>query len=129
MSEALVAVPVELSRAAWAAAVSGPLLALDGAVPRERVRASRPIKNARSLGGRFPSDVGLGPTPRVLLLEDLLPKDLDCGPLNLLNSQACPRHESGPRHPSVPDARVIAAGSGPGDDAAAGAGSMVGFSP
>ena len=77
---------LEVSRAACAAAVSGPFRARTDAARRERVRTSRPIRNARSLRERFPSAVG--PCPLALLLsKDLLPEDLDFELLNLLGSR------------------------------------------
>jgi hypothetical protein len=82
MSGALVAsFAVELSRAAWAAAVNGPLLALGDAGPRERVRRSRPMRNARSRGARFPLAAVPRPASAVLLL--ILRNDLDRELLNM----------------------------------------------
>jgi len=88
MSGAFVATGLlEVSRAACAAAVKRTIRARADAAPRERVRTSRPIRNARSLAERFPSAV-VGPCPLALLLsKDLLPEDLDFGLLNLLGSR------------------------------------------
>ena len=78
--------PFEASRAACAAAVSGPLLVREDAGPRDRVRSSRPTRNARSLGGRLESTGPRTPLAGPLPAESF-PEDLDFGRLNLMDSQ------------------------------------------
>jgi hypothetical protein len=99
MSGAFVAaMPAEVSRAAWAAAVKGPCWILEPAGLRERLRVSMPTRKARSLRGPPPSVAGPRPTPPISL-SLALPEDLECSLLNLLNSR--PRRQPGDHPGSV----------------------------
>ena len=109
---------MELSRAAWAAALSGPLLARGAAAPRERVRVSMPTRKARSRGARPPA-----------VLSAVLLEDLDCRPLNSLDSRRRSHSVSRSVYPSVPDARGITASTEVPDEAPVAAAMTAGLSP